>query len=91
LPTVVFAEVIRDYVIPQRGLCGLYHVGAAPIVKADLLRMIAKVYGKAIDIVPDDALVLDRSLNTKRFESATGYVAPAWPELIERMYSRQII
>jgi dTDP-4-dehydrorhamnose reductase len=49
--------------------------------------MIADAYDKAIDIVPDEKLIIDRSLNADRFRKATGYVAPGWPELIELMHS----
>lgn len=87
LPTVVFAQVVRDVVIPDTELSGLYHVGAKPINKFELLKLIADAYGMTIDIVPDDQLVIDRSLNAKRFEIATGYVAPEWPELIKLMHA----
>ena len=87
LPTVVFAQVVRDVVIPHTELSGLYHVAAKPIAKFDLLMMIADVYGKTIDVVPDDGLTIDRSLNAARFRSATGYVAPEWRELINVMYA----
>lgn len=87
LPTVVFAQVVRDVVIPDTELSGLYHVGAKPINKFELLKLIADAYGRTIDIVPDDQLMIDRSLNAKRFEIATGYVAPEWPELIQLMHA----
>jgi len=87
LPTVVFAQVVRDVVIPHPDLSGLYHVAAKPINKFELLKIIAEVYGKNIDIEPDDNLVIDRSLNAKRFQLATGYEAPEWPELIKSMHS----
>jgi len=87
LPTVVFAQVIRDVVIPRWDLSGLYHVGAGPIGKHDLLRLIANVYGKSIDIALDEQFVIDRSLNSGRFTQVTGYVAPAWPELIQSMHA----
>ena len=87
LPTVVLAQIIRDVVIPRADLSGVYHVAAKPIDKFSLLQLIADVYGKNIDIVPDDKLVIDRSLNAERFRDATGYVAPDWRELIERMYA----
>lgn len=87
LPTVVFAQVVRDVVIPHAELSGLYHVAAKPVNKFDLLKLIAEVYGKSIDIVPDDKLVIDRSLVAKRFQSATGYIAPEWPKLIELMHA----
>ena len=87
LPTVVFAQVIRDVVIPRPDLFGLYHVAAKPIAKYDLLRLIAEVYGKSIEIVREDQFEIDRSLNAERFRVATGYVAPDWPELVKSMHS----
>ena len=89
LPTVVFAQIVRDVVIPHKELSGLYHVAAQPISKFNLLKLIADVYGKSINIEPDDTLVVDRSLDATRFFRATGYVAPAWPELIKAMHAYQ--
>lgn len=86
LPTVELASVIKDCVLPRPELHGLYHVAAAPIAKLELLRLIADQYKKAIDIVPDECLVIDRSLNCELFHQATGYVAPIWPKLIEKMF-----
>ena len=85
LPTVSLAKVIRDHVLPNPQLRGVYHVSAAPIDKYDLLMRVAKAYGKSIDIIPDATLVIDRSLDSTRFKSATGYVPPGWDELIREM------
>lgn len=87
LPTVELARVMRDYVLPRPELHGLYHVSAQPIAKLELLRLVAHQYGKAIEIIPDDRVCIDRSLNSERFREATGYVPPAWPELVARMHS----
>lgn len=89
LPTVELARVMKDFVIPHPQLNGLYHVAAAPIDKFKLLCLVAAQYGKQIEIRPDDALVIDRSLDGSRFREATGYVAPDWPELIRRMYEQR--
>ncbi|MEZ3134902.1 dTDP-4-dehydrorhamnose reductase family protein [Stutzerimonas kunmingensis] len=86
LPTVELATVIKDRVLTHADLYGLYHVAAEPISKLELLRLISSQYQKDIDIDPDDRLVIDRSLNCERFRQATGYVAPAWPELVEKMF-----
>lgn len=85
LPTPELARVIRDFIIPNPRLHGIFHVSAAPISKLDLLRIVADVYGKRIDIVADDRVVMDRSLDSTRFREATGYVAAAWPDLIRAM------
>ena len=87
LTNTEFARVVRDVVIPKPDLHGLYHVGAAPIGKYELLQLISKAYGKQIDIIRDDEFSIDRSLNSARFNLATGYRPVAWPELIEAMHS----
>lgn len=86
LPTVALAQVVRDVVIPRPDLSGVYHVAAQPISKYDLLKLVADVYGKAIEIMPSEKIVIDRSLNADRFFEATGYQAPGWPELIKLMF-----
>ena len=85
LPTVELARVVRDVVLGRPDLHGLYHVAAQPINKFDLLSLVAAAYGKEIEISPDDSLVIDRSLNADRFREATGYVAPGWSTLVQRM------
>jgi dTDP-4-dehydrorhamnose reductase len=85
LPTVELSRIVRDVVLPQPELSGLYHVAAEPIAKYDLLQLVRDAYGKAIAIEPDDSVAIDRSLNAERFRKATGYVAAPWPELVARM------
>lgn len=85
LPTVELARVIRDVVVPRPEMRGLWHVAADKINKFELLKLVAQEYGKTIEITPDDAVAIDRSMDGSRFQAATGYVAPAWPELIARM------
>jgi dTDP-4-dehydrorhamnose reductase len=89
LPTVELARVVRDFVLPRPELHGLYHVAAEPIDKFKLLMLIAQVYGKKIEIIPDNDFAIDRSLNGERFKAATGYVAPSWQTLIERMHAQR--
>ena len=86
LPTVELAAVIRDRILAAPSLRGLYHVAGAPIAKYELLRLVASAYGKSTEIVPDDRVVIDRSLDGSRFSKATGYTAPPWPELVRRMH-----
>lgn len=87
VPTVILARIIRDIVIPQAELSGVYHIAANPISKYDLLELVGQVYGKKIEIVPDDKLVIDRSLDASRFFEATGYIPPTWEEMIKLMCS----
>jgi len=87
LPTVVLAQIVRDVVISRSDLSGVYQVAAQPISKYDLLKLVAEIYDKAIDIVPSEEVVIDRSLDGSRFRDATGYVAPDWRQLVETMHA----
>ena len=87
LPTVELATIIRDHILPRPNLHGLYHVAAKPIDKDTLLRLVAEIYGKVVQIEPSDDVIIDRSLDASRFRAATGYTPPSWPELIRSMYT----
>jgi len=85
LPTVEIARLIRDYVLPNPDLHGLYHVSADPINKYDLLRLVADTYRKTIDIEADETFVIDRSLDSSRFRSVTGFQPKSWTDLVVSM------
>ena len=90
LPTDEMANVIKDYVMPNSSLKGLYHVSVNPIDKYSLLNLIADIYGKKVEILADDKVQIDRSLDSKKFQQLTGYVPPSWRELIEKMHQGYI-
>ncbi|HYC63481.1 MAG TPA: SDR family oxidoreductase, partial [Reyranellaceae bacterium] len=52
LPTVSLARLMRDVVIPNPSLSGVFHVGAEPINKLDLLTLVRDAWGKEIEITP---------------------------------------
>jgi dTDP-4-dehydrorhamnose reductase len=87
LPTIELARVIRDIIIPFPQLTGLWHVASDPINKFELLRLVADIYGKKIELIPDDTVAIDRSLDGSRFREATGYVAAPWRDLATVMHA----
>ena len=86
LTNIEFAFVVRDYVITNPNLRGVYHVGGESINKYDLLCMIADIYGNKNIVIRDEEFVIDRSLDSSRFNTTTGYLAPKWHEMIKHMY-----
>jgi dTDP-4-dehydrorhamnose reductase len=79
------SRLILNYVIPHPELTGLYHVSSDPISKCDLLQITRDAYDRNINILPDDQVIIDRSLDSTRFRQATGYQPPSWPEMIREM------
>lgn len=86
-PTIELARIIREFVLPNPELSGVYHVSSEPISKYDLLSMVAKRYGKEIEIESYNEFVQDRSLDSSLFRKKTGYQPPSWDKLIEMMHS----
>ncbi len=85
LTTLELSNVMADFILTHPEIEGLYHVAAKPLDKHSLLKLVGEAYGKATEIVNDEAFVIDRSLDQTKFHSATGYVAPEWPDMIAAM------
>lgn len=87
LPTAYVAKVLKDYVLPNQSLSGLYHLSVDPIDKYSLISKFAVVYNKEIEIEQFENFVIDRSLDSTKFRKETGFVPPTWDELIKFMHS----
>lgn len=83
-------HVIVRHVLPNPQLTGLWHVSSAPIAKHDLLTLVRDVYGTDVQIEPDDTLKIDRSLNSDRFRTETGYSPPTWAQMITAMRNFEV-
>ena len=77
---------MERYVIHNDKLCGMYHVSSERISKYELLKLISRRYGRSIEIEPYSEFQCDRSLDSTRFKTVTGYSPPTWNELIDEMY-----
>ena len=87
LPCVEMARVVHDFVIPNSGLSGIFHVSSKPISKFELLNLISKIYKKNIHIKSDEQKQINLSLDSSHFRNSTGYTAPEWLDLIDFMCS----
>ncbi len=87
LTTKSLAEIILQIITEHQSLSGIYHLASDPISKFDLLDLIKKVYGIEVEILPDNAVFCDRSLNSERFYRATGIKVPAWSNMINQIHT----
>jgi dTDP-4-dehydrorhamnose reductase len=84
-PTVVLADIIAGLILDHPNLNGLYHISSDPISKFELLQLINAAFDARIKIQPCDEPRIDRSLNSDKFRSETGFHPEGWPAMIERM------
>jgi dTDP-4-dehydrorhamnose reductase len=91
LPTIELANIIINFIIPNRSLQGIYHVGAEALSKYELLKLIGYYYKKDIQIEMDDHPRVNRSLSSIKFQKETGYSVPSWQNLISKMHQDYII
>lgn len=85
LTTLELAKVIRDHVLPDPRLEGIYHVAGEPISKFELLRLLAKFYDHDVVIEEDAGIDRNRTLNAGRFSRSTGYRPPNWAAMISEL------
>lgn len=81
--TAVLSVLIGDLIETRSDLYGMYHVASEPISKFDLLVKMREALGwKDILIEGDEQFFCDRSLNSVRFSTVTGWRAPTWDEMV---------
>jgi len=85
LTTHALTTVIRDVVMADPSLWGLWHVSVEPIDKYTLLSKLARHLGWSVDLAPSDELVIDRSLDSTRFRVRTGWTPPTWDEMLSEL------
>jgi dTDP-4-dehydrorhamnose reductase len=83
--TQEMARIVRMILVQHSELSGTLQVSSERINKYDLLMLMKRAYDLDVEIVPDDRVQIDRSLDSTRFRRLTGYVAPPWPQMIEEM------
>lgn len=84
MPTIYVAEFLKYYIF-GRNISGLYHLSVEPIDKYSLLLLIKEKYGLDIDILPEDNISIDRSLDSHKLRLETGFTPPSWQVLVEKM------
>ncbi len=85
ITTLETAELTARILRRHPALDGLWHVAAEPISKLDFLRQVNDRFRRNADVVRDETFHCDRRLDGTRFRAATGWQAPAWAEMIDRM------
>jgi len=58
---------------------------ASRLAKFDLLTLVKRMLNVDIEIERDETFVCDRSLDSSRYQQATGFCPPSWQAMIEQL------
>jgi len=86
-PTVSFTRIVRDLLVNQPSLSGIYHIASNPISKYDLLSLLKEKLTLDIDIKPYADFRCDRSLNGSRYQKETGFRPEPWDRMAHELAS----
>ncbi|MEJ7623129.1 MAG: SDR family oxidoreductase [Pyrinomonadaceae bacterium] len=84
-PTTTFANILADLIDRYPAMTGVWNVASEAISKHDLLLHLKEHFDVEVEIVPDDSVALNRSLDASRFQKETGFAAAPWNEMIMQM------
>ncbi len=79
------SRVIERILLDHSTLSGIWHVSSTPIRKFDLLEQLGRDLQLGSRIIVDDSVCCDRSLDSSRFKSITGYSPPSWQAMIAEL------
>jgi dTDP-4-dehydrorhamnose reductase len=83
--TPVLSRTIAEVIESGDELNGTWHVGAAAITKHDLLVRLRDALGIDVEVVPDESVVIDRTLDSSRFRGAAAWSPPTWDQMVTEL------
>ena len=86
LTTIEIFNFIEKFILENKKINGIYHLSASKISKFNLLKKISKIYSKKIQIIKNNDLKIDRSLNSRKIKKLVKYESPSWDNLIKNMF-----
>lgn len=86
LPAFELGCVIRDFLLVDPSIQGLYNIGGDPINKFDLLKLVNSIYSINANIIRHEGLKIDRSLDSSSLLSRINYSPKPWDQLIKEMF-----
>ena len=87
LTTLELSRVIEKILVQHPGASGIYNVSSDPISKYELLVLIRDKLHLNIEVLPDENMICDRSLNSSKFRQEFNYVPPGWQAMIDELAS----
>lgn len=85
--TLEIARIVLKLITEHPDAEGLWHLASEPISKYNLLMLVKKRLSSPIDIIRDDSIQIDRSLDGSRFQKTFKYNPPDWPTMVDDYFT----
>jgi dTDP-4-dehydrorhamnose reductase len=85
LTTLELCHVIEKLLLDYPDASGLYNVSSKPISKFDLLRLIGDKMHIDVEVIPDETIRCNRSLDSTKFRKEFNYTPPTWEAMVEEL------
>lgn len=85
LTTLELSRIIEHIMVNHPGVTGIYNISSDPISKFDLLMLIKEKMHLDVEIVPDEAVRCNRSLDSTKFRKEFSYTPPTWEVMVDEL------
>lgn len=85
LTTPELSRVIEHVLARFPGASGVYNVSGPAITKYELLLLLKTRFDVPVEVVPDDEVHVDRSLDSTRFRREFSYKPPSWEDMVDEL------
>ena len=89
LTTIELSRIIEKILVHYPDATGLYNISSDPISKFDLLKLIRDKMHIKVNVITDETIRCDRSLDSTKFRNEFHYTPPTWEAMVEEL-SRDI-
>ena len=87
LTILELSRILENIMVHHPDATGIYNVSSDPISKFDLLTLIKNKVHLAVEIVPDETVRCNRSLDSAKFRREFSYAPPTWEAMVEELSS----
>lgn len=85
LTTIELSRVLETIMMHHPNATGVYNVSSDTISKFDLLLLIKEKMNLGVEIVPDETVKCNRSLDSTKFRKEFNYTPPTWEVMVDEL------
>jgi len=85
LTTLELSRVVEMLITHHPNANGIYNISSKPISKYALLTQISDKLNLNIEVIPDETVKCDRSLNSSKFNMQFRYTPPSWETMLSEL------